>query len=227
MGKRKLVFVILLVLLVTPIGLFGDSLGVTDWAISSGGTVSWDGGSSPLVGTNLPVAFVVGIGTPLNSGIPLAITGGILDFTSGSYSGAGWSWGPGGSLDITGCIGLTCGTLLTDGFQSVNVQSIAGTPFQVQLGNIEGTINPNLADYLGLEGNTAFTASSITLTLLDLPPGPGGIFSDLSLGGTINANAVAASEDWNLSYSLVFFGLALAIFDVLTRARVLRVVLWA
>jgi len=129
-----------------------------------------------------------------------------------------------------GCItGVVCdgSPLLSDDFSSAQVLSLGSTSYQVELGQIQGTINPLIAAYFGI--STSFSASSIQLTLND-PSNPalGNAFVSANYGGTINAaDTVAASEDWSLPFSLVFFGLTLAILGLLTRAKVLQVVLWA
>ncbi len=74
------------------------------------GTISWKGEKSdPLVGTNIQVDQVMGIDTPLNSGAVHDLPNGLLNFTTGalvskSYSGNVYtfSFGPGGSLTLTG-----------------------------------------------------------------------------------------------------------------------------
>jgi hypothetical protein len=52
------------------------------------GAVSYAGGSTPLVGTGIPVGDVTGLGTPANNGISVPILGGTfgagtLDFKTG------------------------------------------------------------------------------------------------------------------------------------------------
>src|SRR5438552_244812 len=79
---------------------------VIDFAGSTGGTVSYAGGASPLVGTGIIVGSVSGIVTPLHVGSH-TVTGGILNFTTGpfvSQSGTVLTFGSGGSLTITGAV---------------------------------------------------------------------------------------------------------------------------
>jgi hypothetical protein len=72
------------------------------------GTIAYGGGGAALVGTNIQVDNVVGIGTPSNDGALLDITGGLLNFTTGAYTGnAGGAWhfaNVGGTISITGGI---------------------------------------------------------------------------------------------------------------------------
>jgi len=233
MNKKMWLMLIALALFVMPVAAFANSM-ATNWAIGVGGSVCFDTGlgsctgtGTALVGTGLPVTSVQGISTLLNSGTTLNITGGVLNFSDGAYGGS-WTWGSGGTLSITGCItGIACdgSPLLSDDFSSAQVISLGPTSYQVEFGQIQGAINPAIATYFGI--GTSFSSSSLQLTLSDTAdPLLGSSFTSINAGGTINA-ADAASENWNLSYSLVFFGLALALFGVLTRMKLLQVVCWS
>ncbi len=73
------------------------------------GTISWAGGDAPLVGANIEVDQVMGLGTPSHAGVGHDLTKGLLNFTTGpmvNTSSSGniytWSFGQGGSLTLTG-----------------------------------------------------------------------------------------------------------------------------
>src|SRR5690348_14608949 len=71
------------------------------------GTSCYAGGAAPLIGANIGVGLVRGIGTPSNSGVTDPITAGLLNFTSGafiSYSAAAdeYFFGGGGTITISG-----------------------------------------------------------------------------------------------------------------------------
>src|SRR5262245_25272325 len=70
-------------------------------AVQPGSSLSYAGGANPLVGTNLSVDSVVGVSSPANNNVIENLTGGTLNFTSGAHS-AGFTWGAGGSITITG-----------------------------------------------------------------------------------------------------------------------------
>ncbi|NVM20784.1 MAG: PEP-CTERM sorting domain-containing protein [Desulfobacterales bacterium] len=64
------------------------------------GTISYAGGVAPLVGTDIDVDSVVGLGTFLNANLSLMLFDATLDFTTGASDGV-WSWGGGASSSIT------------------------------------------------------------------------------------------------------------------------------
>jgi len=225
---------------------------------NTGGTFSWAGGNAdPLTGSGIQVSDVTGDSTPLHASPPdpgLTIVNGSLTFSTGSNSyqgtavnghpGTGWVFGAssGGpipaSLDIWGCItGLTSnvcdGTnnvvLLSDSFQSVSILQ-QGTNFDVVFGGIEGTINPLVAGYFGLNNDTQFAASQFLFTIQSAAA-PGSAITDVNttpstsaLSGTIDAGAVGVPEDWGVAINFAFFGLGLAIFATVRRLGYLRTV---
>jgi hypothetical protein len=98
----------------------------------NGGTISWAGGSSPLIGIDIPIGIAIGQGTPLNNGSSLTVNG-LLNFMTGNYQFTDvnglLNFGGGGSMSITGDIatlGITNASLLSGSFQGVNVNTIAG-----------------------------------------------------------------------------------------------------
>jgi hypothetical protein len=121
------------------------------------GTISYAGGSAPLVGTNITETEVAGKNTALNNLVSLAITGGLLNFATGGSSGS-WSWGSGGSLSITGTIAPqngfagTSGTLLSGTLVSATVTPASGT-FLVTIGAFVNSVNSALAAFYGLPPN--------------------------------------------------------------------------
>ena len=116
---KILIFLVLAVFLVagsawaTPILDFGV-------ITPTSGTISYGGGTAALIGANIEVDNVVGLGTSLNDGVPLVLSNATLDFTTGASNG-NWSWGGGEStnIKITGAIpdiGITdSDTILMEG----------------------------------------------------------------------------------------------------------------
>ena len=100
---RKLVYGFTLLLLL-GLGLctsaFADpvldfTLGVT----SVPGAIAFAGGANPLIGTQIPVASVLGLGTPLNNGTTVPLSGFFLNFTTGAFASStanSWTFGPEG-----------------------------------------------------------------------------------------------------------------------------------
>ena len=138
-------------------------------AQSNAGSVSFLGGATPLLGTNLQVASVTGFNSPSNPNAVLPIQQGTLNFATGAFTGTGttgqeWDFGAGGSVSMTGAIpslGITDPhTILLSG-------SFVGTPFVrpvaagVNTLAVEGAgflnlVNPTLASYFGLPIGTTY-----------------------------------------------------------------------
>ena len=204
----------------------------TDWTLGGGGLYTSAGSTgSVLVGSNIPTLSVFGDGTSSHNGVTLSIIDGYLDFTSGAYNGDGsnWSWGPGGTLILTGCIaGVTATTctgsnnvdLLSDDFQSVQIVPIIGA-IDVVFGNITGTLNSQVAAYFGV--STQFQTASFT-TAIATSGRPGSSLVGSNLLGLIKADppATGMPERWGLGEALSFCVLALLGFGLLLRYRILR-----
>jgi len=187
------------------------------------------GDSLTLSGSSLQVTSVDGI----------SITGGSLSFTDPTYLG-NWQWGSGGSLSLAGAVsaaGLGSSvTLLSDDFQSAVVVDVSGTSYQVTFGAISGNFNSALANFLHV--SDSFTNGALVLVLSD-PARPqvgsaftatnvsGGIVAGgtswaIGSGGTVSAaDPPAADEPWSLPISLVFYGMMVAFFWALVRAKIL------
>jgi hypothetical protein len=103
------VFVMALNLTLSPVPARALSILDFDMAAPTAGSISYDGGATPLKGVNIQVDTVVGIGTPLNNMDLLPVTGGLLNFTTGNFTGydsSYWKFGVGGpaSIVLTGGI---------------------------------------------------------------------------------------------------------------------------
>lgn len=231
MRQKRTALILVFALACVSANALGNNV-TTDWSVGYGGIVSFDGNAT-LLGVGLPVSSILGVGTPINAASSLNITAGTLSFADSSYLGnLIWGQGAPGTLNVTGCIagltsascnGLNNVTLLTDDFQNVAVAPLSGTSFQVTFGQIQGSINSSVANYFGISNTLA--ASSLQLTLNNILGSPYGAFISTNMGGTINADPPAsAAEDWNMLTSLLFLAFAGAVFAILARARVLRVV---
>ncbi|MCX5806528.1 MAG: hypothetical protein NT010_10755 [Proteobacteria bacterium] len=136
-----------------------------DFDVTDGGTISYldVNGKYYLKGTGLVVDRITAISDngPSKS---LEITNGMLNFTSGDHiPGSGWSWGPGGSITITGGVKdsygsqlLPNGTILMSGsFSSAEVFP-SGPRFKVAVSEFSDTKNPTLVSYFGFDPNSAW-----------------------------------------------------------------------
>ena len=80
------------------------------------GSITFAGGTNPLIGTNIPITSVAGLGTPSHSSplppapsITYPITGGVLNFKTGNFASYYaplkiWDFNGGGELTITGTV---------------------------------------------------------------------------------------------------------------------------
>jgi hypothetical protein len=81
---------------------------IIDFATGTGtdlGTITFAGGAAPMIGSNILIGNVTGLGTPLHNSITDVITGGALNFITGSfvsYADGLYTFGPGGSITIEG-----------------------------------------------------------------------------------------------------------------------------
>jgi hypothetical protein len=202
----------------------------TDWSLSSGGLYTSTGHDGDLTGINIPTLMVTGDGTPLKNGSSLAIIDGFLNFTSGAYDGtsSNWRWGAGGVLNLTGCIpGVTAKictgtnnvTLLSDDFQSLQIQSVAGS-LDAVFGDITGTLNKQVAAYFGV--STQFETASFT-TAIATRGNPGSGLIGTNLFGSIKADPpTTVPEHWSIVESIEFFVLVFVFLQALVRFRILR-----
>jgi len=139
-------------------------------------SVSYAGGAAPLVGTDISVDTVTGLGgTPLNNSTTLTIVGGDLDFTTGNLVGslnvpipvvpdlAFWFFGGGGSITLTGGVDLDGGgigagdialgtTLLSGSFTGATVTGDDSSNFKVVIAGFTDIKNDQLAGFYGLPG---------------------------------------------------------------------------
>lgn len=168
--------------------------------VGTDGAVNYAGGSAPLVGSNIDVLGVKGLGTPSNVNSQLTITGGKLNFSTGNLSGVNpakgeWDFGAGGRIDITGGIaslGIGPGSTLMQGSFSdqTTVRSLGATDLKTQGGAILNIVNPALAAYFGLPtGGTAYLGG---LTTQFAAPGasPGQFQSTVFSGGAVATQPV-------------------------------------
>ncbi|WP_447979465.1 PEP-CTERM sorting domain-containing protein [Candidatus Nitrospira bockiana] len=74
------------------------------------GTIAYGGGASPLVGVNIQVDNLVGLGTPANAGLVLGCVSCVLNFQTGNFVGSDattWTFAGGGNISIVGGLDVT------------------------------------------------------------------------------------------------------------------------
>jgi hypothetical protein len=150
--------------------------------VNNGASINYATSGGGLVGSKIRITEVTGEGT--TPGFPAAgsvvpITGGILNFTSGAFtgtSGGEWVFGMGapGSITITGSgPGIGSGVLLTGRILEADVTG-SKKNFHVAIGAFVNTISSALAAYFGV------------------PAGPGMPWSgNLNIGFTTSGKPIA------------------------------------
>lgn len=152
-----------------------------------GGTVNYGSIGGPLVGTNISITSVQGIGTPGNAGFH-GVSGGALSFSTGnliSYSSGVYSFGSGGYLAITGGIpdaGIGNSTVL---LTTPVISGTFNTNGYLELAILGGsdTKNPDMLTYFGMAGQTSWAFSGTIHTYMP-SGGNGGLFSSTAIGST-------------------------------------------
>jgi hypothetical protein len=121
------------------------------------GTISYAGDDNPLIGTNIQVDNVTGLGTLYNSNVTLTIINGTLDFTTGTPTDDWeWSGGADSSITITGSVYagtqlIASGTLLSGNFGAADVNVKYGlNNFYITGGSFSDYKNVDLLTYYGL-----------------------------------------------------------------------------
>lgn len=152
------------------------------------GSIYYTGGVTPLYGTGIDVDNVTGIGTPLNNGVTIPLTGYFLNFTTGnlvSSNSNNWYFSPGGSITISD--GTT--TLLTGTFTNVQVVAV-GSIYKVSIAEFFDTKDPNLLAYFGLPDITYSGNFNISFYASGLPPGA--FTSSIVLSGDVTNTPIPA-----------------------------------
>ena len=193
-------------------GLFAQAASaaptIIDFATGSaniGGSISYAGGATGLVGSGIGIGQVSGNFTPSNNFITSPVTGGTLQFTTGAFSGFSggvYSFGSGGFLNITGA-SVGC---LTVGGCGGNTPNTTSGPLLLSAPIISGTFNTNgvlqltivtgadtkdpfLLAFYGLASTTTFSFSG-TIHAALTSGGTGGAFTAVATNSTDIANVV-------------------------------------
>jgi hypothetical protein len=177
----KRVLVVLALLLVPGIALASAQINFDNPTVD-GGTLTYNGAGGPVVGADIIFQQVIGVDTPLNSGVPLFCwpVNCLLNFTTGNNLTEGppiYSFGAGGSLTLIGGLNTAAdgsglqvvpgGTLLAhDGVFDTPVIVLGGTPGNSALfaGGGFDLKDEDLTDFYGLT-QPGFTFANTELSL--------------------------------------------------------------
>jgi len=135
MKGRKPFIVVLAVLaafmMVLPSGAWANLYVVDFVGFGSGntGNISYAGGANPLVATNIQVDRVYGkvinaSGTVVYTSIEYVVSNSDLDFTTGNRI-SGWTFGPGGSITLTGTVNGSITGALISGTMAANESGVS------------------------------------------------------------------------------------------------------
>jgi len=161
---RKLLMVMAVIMAVVMVAGMASATPILDFNIAAPtlGSISYAGGNAALVGTDIQVDTVVGLNTPLNSGVTLTLFNADLDFTTGASNGV-WSWGggPTTTITLTGGVDLNqngtedtgdipSGTVLMTGYFGYANVNYQGNYFYITGGAFNDIKDEDLLDFYGL-----------------------------------------------------------------------------
>ena len=163
------------------------------------GTISYGGGlSSALMGADIQVDNVVGLGAPANDGVTLDCILCVLNFNTGNYTGASgnqWFFDGGGSISITGTLAIdqnNDGTpdvvnqiLLSGTFNQASTVSydLGVFNFNIAAGTFADNKNADLLAYYGLPAGDYLGGMNISFTTAaGATPNAGDAFTSTQVG---------------------------------------------
>jgi len=187
--------------LVLSLSLAPAQAGVIDFAIlpPNSGSVSYAGGANPLVGSNISVSSITGIGTSANSGVTATCVGCTLNFTTGALTGTtanSWNFGGGGGTSVTLVGGVDFldatpdipagSTLMSGTFGDATVITLGGAGFSIVGSSFFNSANAALDSFYGVPpGQLIYGNLNIGITSAGGPTPPGGFTSSQVLSGDV------------------------------------------
>ncbi|WP_353249448.1 PEP-CTERM sorting domain-containing protein [Salinisphaera sp. T31B1] len=176
------------------------------------GGLSYDGNGGALVGKDITFSFV---SSPSNSTV--TCSGCLLNFTTGNNitegngTGSSWTFGTGGSFELTGSVvdgstTLASGSLLSGQFVGNQVFSRAGNKSGAFVGSGSNTVAAGLAQYFGIDPNSEFMFLTTNFSLGNLTFNGAHGFN-----GDVDAADLATTTNVPEPQELAMFGLGIAL----------------
>jgi len=201
---RLVILIAALSLSLLPVPAFADPIIDFNVIAPATGTISYSGGVSPLVGSQISVNNVVGIGTLANDGITRLCYSCTLNFTTGNFSGndaTHWYFSTGGSITLTGGIDLNGNgnttdpgdipvgtTLLTGSFTEISQVTKFGSNLKIAGALFEDTKDAKLTDFYGMPNGQYEGGFNLSFQAPGTPPS--GFTSTLVNSGDITNASV-------------------------------------
>lgn len=179
-------------------------------APTSGGTLTYAGGAGQLIGNNIEVDNIVGIGTPANNNASITCDNCKLSFNSGNNTG-GWNFGAGGVINVTGGVSLlgiaNNSTLLTGTFDSASVLDAGGSllNFKVVISAFTDTKHPDLLAYFGMPLVDYVGGLNLSFSTVNPNVGVGQSFNsnDIFSGDIVNNPVPVPAAVWLFGSGLI------------------------
>jgi hypothetical protein len=172
--RTRLIFVGLLLALSLRVTPAAADPTIGFGAGGGGGTLSFGGGPTGLVGTNIPIAYLIGTDTPASDGgffmVGDGMAPGWLNFTTGAYQGFGggvYQFGPGGTFQIVGnvpAVGIDDAPVLMSGaldFATIGNSGMVNMTLGYSGAN--PTVDSRVLDLFGLGPDAIFAITSILM----------------------------------------------------------------
>jgi hypothetical protein len=197
---RKILTVLAFALVLCGTSVMSAQANFLDFFIGpphSGASISYAGGTNPLIGSNITVKSVIGVDTAANSEVELVILDGLLNFTTGAFTGSSsnaWDFGPGGTFTITGAIptlGIndTTTALVTGSFDFAAVFQ-GSAYFKLGFGDITDTKNEELVEYYGFPESQVFEGLMNLSFMTNSVTPPNAFYSTIVGSGDLQNNPV-------------------------------------